>query len=421
MSSDSHTEKQTHQPPPLPESSESDKVVSHEKFRAWLTAHWRGGLLVLLGIAVVVVLYVALPKRKNKSKPAGPRAVNVVVQEIKPQAELQDTFEIPGVVEPNRIVNVAAECSARVDAYAGLKDRLESDFEIVHGPALAGFIDEGMTIRKGQPLMYLNTDLVTARLNQARAEADFQEREYERIKKAFERNVATQMEVDQVHMRRDTAQAVFEVARANMERSIVVSPIRGVLNRLPVEVGEYVSPGVEVAEIVDMYTVKVIVDVPERDIGFLELEHDQTIRYGLVEPKKVIGRITYISELADSAARTTRVEISVDNRKGILRSGQIVRVCIRRQVLPNVIMIPLQAVIPLEKGYVVYVEVNGMAKRRKVELDRNLLRDDQIRVLSGLKAGDKLIVKGNRFVGPDQPVICHPPAETQPAEKAKGK
>jgi membrane fusion protein (multidrug efflux system) len=95
-----------------------------------------------------------------------------------------------------------------------------------------------------------------------------------------------------------------------------------------------------------------------------------------------------------------------------LRSGRIVRVRLTRRVLTDVIMIPLQAVIPLDEEQAVYVVANGTAQRRVVEL--GFMKGWQVQVRRGLSAGDRLIVSGHRFVAPGQPVSEQPPT-SQPA------
>jgi membrane fusion protein (multidrug efflux system) len=73
-----------------------------------------------------------------------------------------------------------------------------------------------------------------------------------------------------------------------------------------------------------------------------------------------------------------------------------------RQVLQDVIMIPLLAVIPMEEGKSVYVVESSKAERREVKL--GVIKGDRIQVTSGLQPGDQLIVAGHRFVAPGQNV-----------------
>jgi membrane fusion protein (multidrug efflux system) len=201
----------------------------------------------------------------------------------------------------------------------------------------------------------------------------------------------------------EVSKAVLDEAAAQLERTTIVAPISGTLNRLPMEIGEYASPGDCVAEIVDVTRVKVVVEVPERDVHFLHIGDLARVFVRAPQDGAFTGSISYISELADDVTRTTRLEIAVDNDDRALRSGQIVRARLTRRVLNDVIMIPLNAVIPLENGKAVYV-VSGdrTAERRLVEL--GFIKGRKVQIKSGLQEQDRLIVAGHRYVGPGQPV-----------------
>ena len=197
-----------------------------------------------------------------------------------------------------------------------------------------------------------------------------------------------------------------------MERTQISSPASGVLNDLRIEQGEYVQTGAPVAEIVQTNIVKVAVNVPERDVAFFS--PGQTVKV-LADIKghqqSFEGTITFLSSVADDKTRSTRMEITLANQNGSLHSGQIVRARLTRQILENVVLIPLLAVIPMENGYATYVVESSKAQRREVQL--GVIRGDRVQVVKGLEPGDQLIVSGHRFVAPGQDVSVVPPASEQ--------
>jgi membrane fusion protein (multidrug efflux system) len=224
-----------------------------------------------------------------------------------------------------------------------------------------------------------------------------------RIRGLLKENVTTEKELDRAENNLKASEAAYRIARYRLERARIKAPIDGILNELPVEKGEYVREGDRVAEIVDLETAKVVAEVPERDIQYVRLGEKAMIEPPFLDDaSEIAGKITYISELADARTRTTRMEISVDNRERVLKTGQIVRVLLERRELRNVIMVPLSSVIPLEDGYAVYIANDNKAKRRYVKL--GFLRGRNVRIVEGLEAGDRLITKGHNFVGPGQAV-----------------
>ena len=160
----------------------------------------------------------------------------------------------------------------------------------------------------------------------------------------FQENATSRQDLDNAVVDLASSKAQLAEVRARLDRTEIFSPLTGVLNDLPVERGEYVGAGTPVAEVVDMAVVKVVVDVPERDIAFFAVGQEAGVLLDLDSEGRdgpVTGMITYINELADPQTRSTAMEIMLDNGDRTLRSGQIVRVRLTRRTLDDAILIPL--------------------------------------------------------------------------------
>jgi membrane fusion protein (multidrug efflux system) len=357
--------------------------------------------LTLIAVAILAVFITgSLLKAKQNTKleltPTPPPPRNVAIEEVAFVKELPDTIILPATVEAQSVVEVAAEVSGRV----------------TKTPCV-----QGSRCKAGDLLVALDSDLLTASYERAKAQADFDVSDHGRMVKLEKGGAATEKQVDEMESRMKISAAAMKLAKARLDRANITSPISGILDNVPVDIGEYLQPGMVVARIVNMDTVKVVVRIPEPDIHFFKKGDVVLVQFrNTTGMAKRRGKIKYISELADTRTRTTRVEIAIDNKDRALRSGQIVRATLTRQVLKNVIMVPLLAIIPLEKGYRVYVvekSIDGsgaqtVAKMRNITTSRLMRKGplgiDRIQVLSGLKPGDKLIVQGHRLVGDDQAV-----------------
>jgi membrane fusion protein (multidrug efflux system) len=337
--------------------------------------------IVLAAIAGLTAI-VKMPAKKKDAPPAEAPPVNVTVMTVTTEPQLADTFKLPAVVEPNKVVTVSAEVGGRIERIP---------------------LEEGSTVHAGDLLVQLNTDLILPEYESAKAQAERDQIEFERITNLSKENAATQRELDNATSQRAISKARFDGIRARLERTRILAPTAGVLNDLLVEEGEYIDAGKPVAEVVDSDTVKVVVEIPERDVAFFSVGEQAEVLADTRDPNEPLaGTITFISALADSKTRTTRMEITLDNRQRLLRSGQIVHVSLTRRVLKDAILVPLLAVIPMENGKAVYVANSSQAKRRQVKL--GIIKDDQVQIRSGLEPGDKLIIAGHRFVAPGQKV-----------------
>lgn len=345
-------------------------------------------IIILAAIAVLTAI-MKMPADNGQAPATEAPPVNVKVMTVKAEPQLADTFELPAVVEPNRIVIISSEVSGRIERI---------------GP------DEGSKVHAGDLLVQLNTDLILPEFESAEAQFERDQIEFDRITNLAKENAATQRELDNATSQLAISKARFKGIRARLERTRILAPTTGVLNDLLVEEGEYVNPGDPAARIVETDTVKAVVEIPERDVAFLAVGDKAKISIdtnGQTEntndqTEPLTGIITFISELADSKTRTTRTEITLDNRERLLHSGQIVQVTLTRRIIKDAIMIPLLAVIPMENGKAVYVVNSSQAKRSEVKI--GIIKGEQVRIISGLEPGDKLIVAGHRFVAPGQKV-----------------
>ena len=361
----------------------------------------------LFPLALLIALAVPGGCKDKETPPIERPPVNVSVVTITALASKADSFDLHAKVEPNRVVHVAAEVDGRIEEVC---------------------CEEGTRVKAGansKPIIKLNTDLLTAKFKQAEAQRDLDKQEYKRMVKLRASKTATESELERITEQANASQAALDEAEALLNRTEIHPPIDGILNHRPVEKGDYVQAGTVVAEIVDTDTVKIVAHVPERDIHFLNLGDKAGIIYTYRRQRRTLdAAITFISKLSHPRSLTTQIEVKIDNSSGEFFSGQIVTLRLKRRELKNVIMIPMDSVIPLPQAsgqskYAAYVAEGGKARRRTgLVIDLAFIEGKNVRLVSGLKAGEKLIVAGHRYVGPDQPIRIVAPA-TRPATQAE--
>jgi len=340
--------------------------------------------VALGGIAAVRMI----PDKEQKAEVSEAPPINVSVLTLQAISDLADTFMLPAVVEPNRTVTLSAEVAGRIEFVAR----------------------EGIPIETGRLLVQINRDLIQPQVQRAEAQVQRDQIGYERMEELVQAKATSQQDLDDASVNLAVSKASLAEIQAQLKRTTIVSPCTGVLNESLVEVGEYVNPGTPVARIVDTETLRIIVGIPERDVAYFTKGQSAEILADIRGQQQILeGSITYISVSADARTRSTRTEITVDNTDGQLHSGQVVRVRLARRQIPEAIMIPLLAVIPMEEGHVVYVAEKGQAERRQVTF--GILQEDRVEILTGLQAGDRLIVAGHRFLAPGQKISIVPESD----------
>lgn len=362
-------------------SDKSLKIKGKTTSVGWFRRNIPKVVIILAAIGAIFAVK-KIPKQQRQAPPTEAPPVNVTVMPVVAEPELADTFDLPAIIEPNKIVTVSAEIEARVERIP---------------------LIEGSTVNAGDLLVQLNAELLQPAFEMAEAQVERDQIEYERMLNLVKDDATPKRDLDDAKTRLAVSKATLEQARARLERTRILAPSDGILNNLPVEEGEYVQIGVPVAQVVDIDTVKVAVEIPERDIAFFEVGQTAQVLADIKGSEHSMeGKITFINELADERTRSTRIEITIANQEKLLRSGQIVRARLTRRILKDAVLIPLLAVIPMEDGKAVYVVNSEQAKRREVEL--GIIKGDRIQVTNGLSPGDRLIIAGHRFVAPGQKV-----------------
>jgi membrane fusion protein, multidrug efflux system len=320
---------------------------------------------------------------KNRTVPAEePAPLNVDVMTIIAEPEFSETFELPAVVEPNRVVMVSAEVAGNIESIP---------------------VSKGNAVKAGDLLVRLDSDLIRPQVAVAQAQLNRDKIQYERMKALVANEATSRSDLDDATTKLAVSEATLENITVQLERSSIYSPISGILNGLQVEDGEYVQPGMQVAEIVETDPVKVVVNIPEKDVSFLKETTKAEILFDYKGKQETLaGTITFLSQLADTMTRSVPMEITAENHNGYLHSGQIVKVQLTRRTIKNAILIPLSAVIPMENGNAVYIVNSSLAQRKEVEL--GIIKGDRVQITRGLLSGDQLIVAGHRFVAPGQKV-----------------
>jgi len=309
-----------------------------------------------------------------------PPPVNVSAIRLKPET-LEDEVRLAGRLEPWVEVQVSTELGGTVQ---------EIGFE------------KGRRVAKGRVLARVGTDLLQAALAEAKAALGHAEAEYNKVTELFDREAVPRQDLTAATSNYHAEQARVEQARLRVERSIIRAPISGIAISREIELGEFLPAGTLVTTIHQVSRLKAVIGIPEDDISYFDVGAKASIEVDAYPEREFTGALQFLSPAATGQNRTFPGEISIENPDGDLRPGMIVRVYLTKQVFEGVIVVPRDAVLERDTGYVAFVYRDGRAELRNVKTGPS--EGDDIVVLEGLKPGDELIVTGHRNLVQGQPV-----------------
>lgn len=184
------------------------------------------------------------------------------------------------------------------------------------------------------------------------------------------------------------ARAELELAQRNLRDAEVRPPVPGVINRKLVSKGEYVRPETVIATMLNLSTLHVRFTVTEKEASRLKGKPAISCRPPEGEPFR--AELFYVSQKADPTTRAVECKALVTG-KPELRAGIYVKVTIVTEERESVV-IPERAVIPSEKGFLVYVLEGTRVKAQGVDL--GLRTEHGVEVTDRLAPGKTIVVDG---------------------------
>ncbi len=189
------------------------------------------------------------------------------------------------------------------------------------------------------------------------------------------------------------AQGQIDSVQAQLGNTTITSPISGVINKKYIEVGEMAIAGNPVAEIVNTRDIEIELSLTEFDIGKIFIGQKAEISLAAYPDEKFIGKVCYVSSVADPVNKKFPVKIQLENTDGRIKAGMVANIKIITNQQKDVLVIPKSAVFEEENTEKVYVVENSKVKIKIIKTE--VIDEDKLKVVGGLSAGEKVIVNGN--------------------------
>lgn len=383
----------------------------------------RGPALYLMGAAFALVAVVGCGRGRSPEQTEGKPAAaehkaggaeaahndDEGVVELSPEAMTRAGIRVEpvGPLSSGQVLVAPAELQANADRIARVGPRVAGRIATVIAPL-------GAHVRAGQPLATIRSPEAaeaTAALDSARAAETLARRSLARERELFERRVSAQREVLEAEAALANAEATVRAAEArlaakgftapgsNVEPVVAVtSPIAGTVIERTAAVDAPVAADSVLFTIADLSSLWLTVRVSETSVGAIRKGQTVSVLVGGRPDRPVDGRVDYIAPIVAPDTRTIDVRVLVPNSSGELRPGTSASA---RFDLPDSpqssgearVLIPRTAVQELNQASVVFVP-NGDRKFKSQAVTLGSSYGNQVEVLSGVKAGDRIVVQG---------------------------
>ena len=177
-----------------------------------------------------------------------------------------------------------------------------------------------------------------------------------------------------------------------VEKTEIRAPFDGRVTWRNVTLGQHIQPGAELFTVTDFDPLVSRIYLPETDVLALNAGRDVEITLKADETVQFQGRIQRISPVVDIATGTVKVTVEAIDPPSIVRPGGFVIVDIVRETHTAALVLPRKAVVRELKSAHVFVVKDDVAEKRAVEV--GLEEDEQLEIVSGIEAGEQIVVAG---------------------------
>ncbi len=289
---------------------------------------------------------------------------NVKVEEVR-LTPVDQLSTFTATVEANTVNNIAPAMGGRIRS--------------IH-------VDVGSRVGKGQTVVTMDA----ANYSQQQTQLATLKRDYERYLELYNVGGISKQQLDQVKAQLDVAQTALNNLGENTR---LTSPINGVVTVRNYDPGD-MAGGQPILTIENINPVKVIINVSESFYSQVVKGMPAKVQVDALSDEVFEGKVSLIHPTLNPVSHTFPVEIEVNNSDQRLRPGMFSRVTMNfgtndRPLVPDMAVLKQTAA----NDRYVFVEKDGKAVYTLVQLGTRI--EDKYEIVSGLIAGDRVIVQGN--------------------------
>ncbi|WP_018415365.1 efflux RND transporter periplasmic adaptor subunit [Teredinibacter turnerae] len=303
----------------------------------------------------------------------------VFIQDVK-TISIEETIEALGTLKANESTVLSSSVTESITA--------------IH-------FNDNQRVQAGDVLVEMTSAEEHAQLKQAMATLDEAERQYSRFKALEKDKVATAAQLDQQKVLVDAAEAQLRAVQSRLQDRLLIAPFDGVVGLRNISVGALVRPGDVITTLDDDSVMKLDMTVPSIYLADLRIGMPVVARATALRDQAFNGKLVGIDSRVDPVTRSLVARALIENPEGKLRPGLLMTVLLS-QPQREAMMISEEAIIQVgRQAHVFVIERDGertLVAKRDVAL--GVRRPGEVEILSGLNAGDQVVVHGGMKLRP---------------------
>ena len=274
----------------------------------------------------------------------------------------------------------------------------------VDGRLVEILVREGQEVTRGTPLFKVDDAELRAQVARLEAERDLAQQALERTRELMEQNASSEADLEQAEANARSALAQLELQQVRLDRTLVRAPFSGLVGERFVSLGDYVNSSTRLVTLQTVDPQRALFRVPERYAQRLHLGQEVGFRVAALPDVEYTGIVDFVDPVVQLPARTIAVKAEVRNHDRTLKAGMFIEARLVTDVRPEAVIIPEDAILPLQGAVFVWVVVDATATRRQVEL--GVRSPGFVEIQSGIETGEQVVVGGLEMLTEGAPVMA---------------
>ena len=263
-------------------------------------------------------------------------------------------------------------------------------------PAIELLVEEGDNVEKDQVLLRLESDSQKTAYDQTMTQFDKARVEFERLEKLYKESLISESDYLNAKFAYEQARLQLDTAKRDLDYTEVRAPIKGTITARSVKVGDKVTTGTSIFEIINLESTVAVVHAPEQYLPKLKKDMQARLISGTLDNQVFEGYVTRISPVVDAEAGTVKVVVGVKER-GSLSPGMWVQVELVLDENDEAILIPKRSITyAVDQAFAFKVDTDeeGLRRaKRQLVVVRNSDKE-HIEPVDGFEEGDLIVVAG---------------------------
>lgn len=272
----------------------------------------------------------------------------------------------------------------------------------VEGRVVAIHVREGQEVADGAPVVKIDDATLKAEVARAEAERDLAKQQLARTRELLGQKASSQAELERADAAARSAEAQLELLKVRLERTTVRAPFAGIVGQRRVSLGDYVTTSDPLVALQTVTPMRASFLVPERYADKLRSGQQVTFRVAALPGREFVGTVDFVDPVVQTPGRTINVKARVANPKRELQAGMFIEARLATAIRPQAVVIPEDALVPMQGATFVWVAANGKVTRREVRL--GVRSPGFVEIQSGVERGEQVIVGGQERLMEGAPV-----------------